>query len=65
VSRALASVVLRDEQDEPMGFVRYTPLSGWLWACSLCPAANRPGAGAPAPEAAVGHLVDHIGRAHP
>jgi hypothetical protein len=65
MSRALTSVVLRDEQDEPMGHVRYTPLSGWLWACSLCPATNRPGAGEIAPEDAVGHLVNHIGRAHP
>lgn len=65
MSRSLASVVLRDEHDEPMGFVRYTPLSGWLWACSMCPAANRPGLGSTAPELAVAHLVDHIGRAHP
>lgn len=62
---SLTSLVLRDEQDEPMGHVRYSPYSAWLWACSLCPAANRPGAGAAAPELAVAHLVDHIERAHP
>ena len=65
MSAALTSVVLRDKQDDPMGHVRYTPHSGWLWACSQCPAANRPGAGALSPEEAVEYLVGHIGRAHP
>ena len=62
---SLTSLVLRDEQDEPMGRVRFTQASGWLWACALCPAANRPGAGAIAPDHAVGRLVDHIDVAHP
>lgn len=65
MSRALVSIVFRDEQDEPMGFVRYTPHSGWLWACSLCRAANTPGAGALSPQGAVETLVLHIEVVHP
>lgn len=64
MSPSLTSIVLLDEAGEPMGHVRYTPQSGWLWACALCPAANRPGEGAAAPELAVGRVVDHIAAAH-
>ncbi len=65
MSRALTSIFLKDERDEPMGHARYTPMSGWLWACSMCPATNPPGGGTHSPDTAVRHLAEHTGRAHP
>ncbi len=47
-----------------VGFVRESHLSGWLWACALCPAANPPGGGTHAADTAVRHLVEHIEHAH-
>ncbi len=61
----LASIELRDELGERMGGVGLSHHSGWLWACSLCPAANRPGDGRHNPDTAVRHLVEHLERAHP
>jgi hypothetical protein len=64
---SLTEIVLRDDEDQNMGYVRYSQRLGWRWVCAvdLCIVGSAPGSGAPAPEAAVGHLVDHIGRAHP
>ncbi len=61
----LTSIVLRDERDKPMGYARQSHLSGWLWACALCPAANAPGAGTHSPDTAVRHLAEHLRRGHP
>jgi len=61
----LTSIVLRDEQDDPMGYVRQSYVSGWLWACAQCHAANAPGAGTHSPDTAVRHLVEHVSRRHP
>lgn len=62
---SLTSIVLRDEEDGPMGYARYSPASGWLWSCALCHAANALGAGVAAPDQAVSRLVDHIEGRHP
>lgn len=60
----LTSIVLRDERDEPVGHVRNSQWSGWLWACALCPAANPPGAGSDNSDTAVRRAIEHVTRYH-
>lgn len=61
----MRGIVLQDELGGDVGFVRLSNYSGWLWACSLCPAANAPGANIRNPVDAVAILVEHAGRLHP
>lgn len=61
----LTSIELRDDQGDRMGGTHYTTLSGWLWACSLCPAANAPGRAPASPVEAVRRLAEHIESRHP
>lgn len=65
MAHSLTSIELRDDHDQRMGGARYSTLSGWLWSCAQCPAANAPGKASPGPVEAVAVLVEHIEKRHP